>query len=76
MTRDRDKKRVGILTISDVGEDVKDTVKTFLDTLVHDSLITDDDSITIMLSSDTENKSGEAIYTGTAGDFPKEGAAE
>lgn len=64
-----DGKRIGTLTISDVGEDVKNTVKSFLDTLIKDEKAGDNDKLTITLTSDTEDIGNEVIFTGTADEF-------
>lgn len=66
--RQRDQKRIGILTISDVGEDVKETVKNFLNTLIKDEKAAEDDILAIMLSSDAEDKE-EQIFAGVVNEF-------
>lgn len=61
--------RIGTLTISDIGDDVKEDLGRFLRILVDDGKAEENDILSVTLSSDSEDRNNEEIFTGTITDY-------
>lgn len=65
----KDGRCIGILNVSDVGNDVKECVGDFLRMLVSDEKASEDDVLSVRVSDTGESGNPEEIYKGTVAGY-------
>lgn len=58
-------KRIGVMSVSDVGDDIRECVGDFLDTVIRDGLAKEDEEIIVKVKETGEKGEGEEVYRGT-----------